>query len=453
MYVPDKSKGALGGVALPKLYYQLSDGRKYFIGADFTKLKERANLTMKARLTNDPASPYMGPEVGWYKSWGILKSILHGASQYNGWDRLANLPKINAVDKGVTGRGENMQPPGNYEPSATGNNYVSYIGRGLNLQKGEVAVLVGKMPGFPHTHSGEPVMQKAQLRYWSICGYDNSISAKLPGSAINGVMDEDVQLDADSNYILLYSRAADKPANAASGPITWVNWGPTTELGLIIRYLTVSPEWDFAQSPNELHLPSAVSDWTGSRYDNTLLGVNGHKGFMQNYLPRIVVMKKEAFEALGNNLRPTDIPVWMDKSNRMGVTEARNRPATASSVWGDNFQYQPDKAFDGNPQTRWSSKFGEKEAFLSVDLGRIMPISGVKLFWHSAAAKAYSIEVSNDGLSWTNVYSTTKGNGGIDAINTLRTSGRYVRLHATKSWWGSYSLWEMEVVSPEMGTK
>jgi hypothetical protein len=449
IYVPDKSKGPLGGVALPKLYYQLPDGRKYFLGADFSELSKRANLTMKARTTNDPPSQYLGPEVGWYKSWGILRSILHGACMYNGWDRQANMAKVNAVDRGVTGRGEHMPAPGNYEPSATGNNYVSYIGRGLNLRKGQVAVLVGKLPTFPPTRSGQPFLPKAQVRYWSICGYDNSIAAKLPGSAINGIMDEDLRIDTGRNYILLYSRAGDKPANAANqGPVTWVNWGPTNELGLIIRYLTVSPEWDFSQSPHELHLPAAVSDWTGSRYDKTLLEQNHHKGFMGAYLPRIVVMSKEQFEALGNDLKPTDVPAWMDNSNRPGLSEARQRPATASSVWNNAEQYGGDKAFDGDLTTRWAGKWGEKEAFLTVDLGKETAISGVKLFWHGSAAKAYQIEVSGDGQSWQTVYATAKGKGGVEAISPIKARGRYVRLHATKSWWGSYSLWEMEVLGP-----
>jgi hypothetical protein len=450
IYAPDKNKGAMGGVALPKFHFELPDGRKYFIGADFTELKKRANITMKARETTDQASVNMGPEVGWFKSWGILKSILHGSSQYNGWNRQVNMPQINAVDLGVTGRGENMPAPGNYEPSATGNNYVSYIGRGLNLQKGEVAVLVGKMPTFPATREGNPLMQRAQVRYWSICGYDNSINASLPGSALSGLMDEDVRLDANRNYMIVYSRAADKPANINGSPFTWVNCGPTTEQGLIIRYLTVSPEWDFPQSPNEKHLTYANSDWTGSRYDSTLIGVNHHKGFMQCYLPRIVVLKKQVFEALGNGLTPADIPVWMDESNRIGVTEARNRPGTASSVWGDEYQYRPERAFDGDLRTRWSSKYGEKNSFLSVDLGRDMKISGVKVFWDGAAARSYSIEVSADGINWQPVYRTTNGNGGVDAINNLRTNGRYVRINATRSWWGSYSVREMEVVSPEM---
>jgi Secretion system C-terminal sorting domain len=48
------------------------------------------------------------------------------------------------------------------------------------------------------------------------------------------------------------------------------------------------------------------------------------------------------------------------------------------------------------------------------------------------------------------VYATSNGKGGIELVDHLQTSGRYVRMNATKSYWGSYSLWEMEIVSPQM---
>jgi F5/8 type C domain len=144
----------------------------------------------------------------------------------------------------------------------------------------------------------------------------------------------------------------------------------------------------FAHSPNEQHLPWAVADWAGSRYDSILIGVNTHKGFMGCYLPKVVVMRKEQFEALGNRISVEDIPVWLDKTNSAGISEAVNQPTTASSAWGNEYQFQAQRAFDGDLKTRWSSRFGEKNSWLSVDLGKRMRISGVKLFWENAAAKA-----------------------------------------------------------------
>jgi hypothetical protein len=452
IYAPDKGTGALGGAALPKLWYELPDGRKYFIGANFDPLLERANLTMKARSTNTEPNKHYTPDMGWFKSWGIVRSILNGASIANGWERNANREKINAVDLGVTGRGENRPGIGQYEPHATTNNYATYLGRGITVQKEEVAVLVGRMPEFPATIQGNATMQKGQVRYWSICGYDNDPLAKIPGSAVNGIVDEEVKLQADRYYIIAYSRSQDRPQNATTANgVNWVNWGPTAELGLMMRWVTVGPEWDFSLSPHEGHLSWAKSDWAGSVYDSTLIGVNWHKGFMQCYLPRIVVMKKSEFEALGNNPQPRQIPSWIDKSNKTGISEAYKQAASASSVWKNEYRYRADMAFDGDLKTRWASKSGEKDAYLQVDLGTIKSISAVKLFWEFAAAKKYTIEASYDGNTWTTLYSTTSGNGGIDAIKNLNGRGRYVRMHATKgtllNW---YSLYEMEVLSNEL---
>jgi hypothetical protein len=256
IYAPDKNKGALGGVAKPKVYYQLPDGRKYFIGANYSELLKRANATMKARVANTVPNVHTPAFMGWHKSFGIVRSILNGACLADGWERRSNAPKINAVDLGVTGRGEFQSPPGNYEPHATTNNYATYLGRSVTVQKGMVAVLVGQLPTTPATFNGNRYMQSAQLRYWSICGYDNSLEAKLPGSAINGIMDEDMVLDRNRNYILAYSRPADRPTNATSdNGITWVNWGPTADLGLMMRYVSIAKDWALHTAPtNSIYL-------------------------------------------------------------------------------------------------------------------------------------------------------------------------------------------------------
>lgn len=447
IYVPDKGRDVLGGVPMPKVYYRLPDGRKYFIGADFSELTKRANLTMKARKTNTEPNAYSSASEGWYKSFGIVRSILNGSCLANGWSRQENAAKINAIDLGVTGRGEHQPPPGNYEPHATTNNYASYLGRSLTIRKGMVAVLVGKLPRTPLTRSGNRRMERGELRYWSICGYDNSLEASVPGSAVNGIFDEDLVLDNDRRYVIAYSRKEDRPANAsASRGVTWVDWGPTAELGLMMRYVVISPEWDFDKSPQEWHLPWSVADWAGSRYDSTLIGVNSHKGFMECYLPRIVVMRKEEFEAM-KNLSPDAIPAWIDESKTAGINEAYRKPVSVSSSYNNEPKYRGVNLVDGNVKTRWASKWGKMPAAATVDLGKSMSISAIKLFWESAHATKYHIEVSDDERTWTKIYGTTSGRGGIDLVRYLNAQGRYVRLTATKGWLPMVSLWEMEIVS------
>lgn len=83
--------------------------------------------------------------------------------------------------------------------------------------------------------------------------------------------------------------------------------------------------------------------------------------------------------------------------------------------------------------------------WISVDLGAVNTINRVVLKWETAYGKSYQIQVSNDGIFWNTISSTTTGDGGTDDI-ALSGSGRYVRVYATErgTQWG-YSLYEFEV--------
>ncbi|MCZ4123691.1 glycoside hydrolase family 3 C-terminal domain-containing protein [Streptomyces sp. H39-S7] len=127
------------------------------------------------------------------------------------------------------------------------------------------------------------------------------------------------------------------------------------------------------------------------------------------------------------------------------TTAALNRPATASST--ERADTPAAAAFDGNAGTRWSSAATDPQ-WLQVDLGADREICGAQLAWETAYAKAYRIQVSDDGAEWTTVHDTTAGQGGIETV-ALKGTGRYVRLtglqRATE--WG-YSLWDFSVLTP-----
>jgi hypothetical protein len=58
---------------------------------------------------------------------------------------------------------------------------------------------------------------------------------------------------------------------------------------------------------------------------------------------------------------------------------------------------------------------------------------------------AFQIQTSNDGTTWTTIYSTTTSTGGVQTI-PVTGSGRYVRMYGTKRSTGyGYSLWEFQV--------
>ncbi|WP_225408528.1 discoidin domain-containing protein [Stigmatella hybrida] len=119
------------------------------------------------------------------------------------------------------------------------------------------------------------------------------------------------------------------------------------------------------------------------------------------------------------------------------------RPATASSVEGGN---TADLAVDGNTGPRWASVWGVDPQWLSVDLGATAAIDRVKIQWEAAYAKAYKVQVSADGNTWTDLYSTAAGDGGVDDL-TVSGSGRYVRVHGTQRALTNYgySILELEV--------
>jgi hypothetical protein len=122
---------------------------------------------------------------------------------------------------------------------------------------------------------------------------------------------------------------------------------------------------------------------------------------------------------------------------------ASGRPAVGSTTYPG---YPAGNITDGDTDSRWSSLYSDNE-WLYVDLGSAYTIDRVVMLWTIAYARSYKLQVSNDAVTWSDVYSTTAGVGGTEDITLASpASGRYVRLlgiqRATQ--WG-YSLWEFEV--------
>jgi hypothetical protein len=133
-----------------------------------------------------------------------------------------------------------------------------------------------------------------------------------------------------------------------------------------------------------------------------------------------------------------------------GTTDlALNQPTTASSEQSASFP--PQDATDGNTGTRWSSAFSDPQ-WLEVDLGSTRSICGVSLNWEAAYGTAFQIQVSNDNSTWTTIYSTTTGTGGIQNL-TVSGSGRYIRMNGTaRATQYGYSLWEFDVYGTTSGS-
>jgi len=146
---------------------------------------------------------------------------------------------------------------------------------------------------------------------------------------------------------------------------------------------------------------------------------------------------------------------------------ARNATATASSD-----EAKAASAVDGDLFSGWNGKRsgGEKKAksakskgkptvpgadvpasqWLAVDLGAEKTVGGVIILWGKAYARAYQVQVSKDGQTWSDVFRREKKrsfHGDSDAIAFQPVKARHVRLLCTEPGtdWGGYTVYELGI--------
>ena len=123
-----------------------------------------------------------------------------------------------------------------------------------------------------------------------------------------------------------------------------------------------------------------------------------------------------------------------------GVNLALNKPADASTGTAGAAL-----AVDGNKDTRWESEMSDPQ-WWSVDLGKKYNLDTIQIIWEGAYSKSYTIQVSDDGSSWTTVSEQANGQGGTEIIELSDVAGRYIKLVSTEraTVWGN-SFYEFEV--------
>jgi hypothetical protein len=111
------------------------------------------------------------------------------------------------------------------------------------------------------------------------------------------------------------------------------------------------------------------------------------------------------------------------------VLMSQGQPTTASSQ--ENAGTGAANATDGDTTTtRWASVWNVDPQWLQVDLGQTSNISQVTLFWEAAYATSFKLQTSNDASTWTDMYSTASGAGGVQTLD-VSGAGRYVRVLGT----------------------
>lgn len=125
---------------------------------------------------------------------------------------------------------------------------------------------------------------------------------------------------------------------------------------------------------------------------------------------------------------------------------AQGKPVYASST--ESASYPASAAVDNNNSTRWASAWTDSE-WIYADLGSTRTINSVQLAWEAGYATQYQIQTSNNGSTWTTVYTDTAGGGGTKTIDLGSISARYVKMYAwQRATPYGYSLYEFKVFGP-----
>ncbi len=106
-------------------------------------------------------------------------------------------------------------------------------------------------------------------------------------------------------------------------------------------------------------------------------------------------------------------------------------------------------AIDGDNGTRWESEKTDDETW-TLDMGQARTFSRIKILWEGAYAKEFTLSISNDGASWSTLYTETNlTQAGWQTIDITETTARYIQYHGTKraTEWGQ-SFYEFQVLLP-----
>lgn len=135
-----------------------------------------------------------------------------------------------------------------------------------------------------------------------------------------------------------------------------------------------------------------------------------------------------------SGLRPLEATGWKEFGGIMAAVDAQKNVATGKPVYASSTHsgLPASHATDGSPGTYWSSVPGDDKQWIYVDLGQRYPISRVQLSWDAAHASEYTIQTLTSGTTWTTIYETSAGDGGVDDIRGLSGVGRHIRIFAHK---------------------
>ncbi len=127
------------------------------------------------------------------------------------------------------------------------------------------------------------------------------------------------------------------------------------------------------------------------------------------------------------------------------IDRAINKPVIVTSTSPTDVNANPAYLVDGNIHTSWTSAAFEAQSIV-IDLEKQYDIKSIMLRWTGNYAAKYRLAVSPENTQWSLLKTQLAGTGGIEFIDSLKGTGRYVKLILDKTGSGGiYGLWEIEI--------
>lgn len=222
IYAPAEGADVTGGAGLPQASLVMKDGSRLEGDAmcravnspiPGEKVRELPSVAMEEgvwrSLMAHPQAPQgfpARPEVEWLKFWGGAQSVAR------------NIPGRKFLEQSMrdAAAGDLPKRSGFYA-----NHHNDYISAFISQEFGELLVIEGKLPTTPAS-GWDVASSEYDLRYWSLCTNESLVTTAYSDC----VLDSNVTLDAERNYRIVVSKAANRPANArAECGATWLDWG------------------------------------------------------------------------------------------------------------------------------------------------------------------------------------------------------------------------------------
>ena len=169
-----------------------------------------------------------------------------------------------------------------------------YVRTAVHREFGKVLVVRGKLPTSPTSQHGDTTFGKPgvtyQVRYTSLCMNESFRSTRV----MNCVYDEQMPLDGDGFYTVVFSSGGDRPVNARTEcGFAWAEWKTSGDGAAFMGDPLTDPGFGMLQLRNMLSDPSFAQ----ATFNVTKAGTE--REVMGPYLPELTYMSIEQFQERG----------------------------------------------------------------------------------------------------------------------------------------------------------